>query len=101
MENIVCVDNRTPIGGDNVDVIPPYIRGGHCGQLTGIPYKDGVAGPSPVPPTIYAYSLCVILELGVFVEILNKDIVLDTQTNIHIRELDWKLEKYYTLTSNN
>ena len=45
------MDIYTPTGADMVDDIPPYIGGGRHGQISDIPYKDDVAGSSPVPPT--------------------------------------------------
>ena len=45
------MDIYTPTGADTVDDIPPYIGDGRNGQISDIPYKDDVAGSSPVPPT--------------------------------------------------
>jgi len=51
MEKVDIMDICTPIFGDRIDILPPYIGGGHNGHPTKISYTEKVAGSSPVPPT--------------------------------------------------
>ena len=56
------MDIYTPTGADTVDDIPPYIGGRRHGQISDVPYKDDVAGSSPVPPTKEIRHLQVIVS---------------------------------------
>jgi hypothetical protein len=51
MENTDWLDKLTPIYGDTMDYIPPYVGDGHPGRLKLINRTEEVAGSNPARST--------------------------------------------------
>jgi hypothetical protein len=52
MENMDILDKRIPKGGDIIEITPPYIAHGHCGQPMNLSYTEKVSVSSSFAPTV-------------------------------------------------
>jgi hypothetical protein len=51
MEKVDIMDINTLTCGERMDIVTPYVGGGHSGQLALLTYTEKVRGSSPFAPT--------------------------------------------------